>query len=122
MPGEPTMETYLGRLFNHGAVMVNVFAWGIGGEAMRNNFFRKATENPEALAAYNKFLRHETLVESAPTGFSSEAFQNKMHRIQRDLPAWVQKTGRQAEAMPLTQKLSAYPEGQEVARSRQSGR
>ena len=50
MPGEPTMETYLGRMFNHGAVMVNVFSWGIGGEAMRNNFFRQATENPEALA------------------------------------------------------------------------
>ena len=57
MPGEPTMETYLGRMFNHGAVMVNVFSWGIGGEAMRNNFFRRATENPEALAAYAKFLR-----------------------------------------------------------------
>ena len=35
MPGEPTMETYLGRMFNHGAVMVNIFSWGIGGEAMR---------------------------------------------------------------------------------------
>ena len=71
MPGEPTMETYLGRMFNHGAVMVNIFSWGIGGEAMRNNFFRQATENPEALAAYAKFLRRETLVESAPTGFSA---------------------------------------------------
>ena len=69
MPGEPTMETYLGRMFNHGAVMVNIFSWGIGGEAMRNNFFRKATENPEALAAYAKFLRRETLVETAPHRF-----------------------------------------------------
>ena len=25
MPGEPNMETYLGRLFNHGAVLVNIF-------------------------------------------------------------------------------------------------
>ena len=57
MPGEPTMETYLGRMFNHGAVLVNIFAWGIGGEAMRDNFFRRATENPEALAAYAKFLQ-----------------------------------------------------------------
>jgi hypothetical protein len=107
MPGEPNMETYLGRMYNHGAVMVNVFSWGIGGEAMRNNFFRQATENPEALAAYGKFLRHETLVETAPTGFSSQAFQDKMHRIQRDLPGWVQKSGRQAQAMPLVEKIKA---------------
>ena len=108
MPGEPTMETYLGRMFNHGAVMVNVFSWGIGGEAMRNNFFRRATENPEALAAYAKFLRHEPLVETASTGFSSEAFQDKMHRIQKELPGWVQKSGQQAQAMPLIQKLKAF--------------
>lgn len=108
MPGEPNMETYLGRLFNHGAVMVNVFSWGIGGEAMRNNFFRRATENPEAMAAYAKFLRHETLVETAPTGFSSEAFQGKMQRIQRELPVWVQRSGQQAQAMALTQKLGAF--------------
>ncbi|HSU67644.1 MAG TPA: hypothetical protein VLJ39_12285 [Tepidisphaeraceae bacterium] len=107
MPGEPTMETYLGRTFNHGGVMVNVFSWGIGGEAMRNNFFRRATENPEALAAYAKFLRHQALVETAPTGFSAQALQEKMHRIQKDLPAWVRTTGRQAEAMPLSKKLQA---------------
>ena len=108
MPGEPTMETYLGRMFNHGAVMVNIFSWGIGGAAMRNNFFRRATENPEALAAYAKFLRHETLVETAPTGFSAAALQDKMHRIQRELPTWVQKSGQQAKMMPLTRKLKAF--------------
>jgi hypothetical protein len=43
MPGEPDMETYLGRMFDRGAVMVSVFSWDIGGEAMRNNFFRRAT-------------------------------------------------------------------------------
>ncbi|WP_240907000.1 hypothetical protein [Paludisphaera rhizosphaerae] len=105
MPGEPTMETYLGRMFNHGAVMTNVFSWGIGGAAMRDNFFRKATENPEALAAYAKFLKGEPLVESAATGFSSKAFQDKMRRIQAELPAWVQKSGGQARAMPLMQKI-----------------
>ena len=107
MPGEPTMETYLGRMFNHGAVMVNVFAWGVGGEAMRNSFFRQATENTEALAAYAKFLQHKPLCEAAPTGFSAETFQAKMHRLQKDLPGWVQKTGQQAQVMPLTQKLDA---------------
>ena len=108
MPGEPNMETYLAKMFNHGAVLVNVFSWGIGGEAMRNkNFFRKATESPECLAAYAKFLRGETLVESAPVGFSAEAFQDKMHRIQSELPAWVQQTGRQAEVMSRIEKIKA---------------
>jgi hypothetical protein len=106
MPGEPNMETYLGRTFNHGGVLVNVFSWGLGGDAMRHNFFREATENPEALAAYAKFLKGEPLVESAPSsGFSSEAFQAKMHRIQAELPAWIQQSGQQATVLPLIQKL-----------------
>ena len=108
MPGEPTMESYLARMFNHGAVMVNVFSWGIGGEAMRNNFFRRATENSEALAAYGKFLRCDALVETVPTGFSSEAFQAKMHRIQMELPDWIQRSGQPASAMNLTQKIKAF--------------
>jgi hypothetical protein len=107
MSGEPNMETYMGRLFNYGAVRVNAFSWGIGGEAERSNFFRKATENPEALRAYAKFLRGEKLLESAATGFSSEAFQAKMRRIQAVLPGWVQKSGKQAQVMPLIQKLQA---------------
>lgn len=105
MPGEPTMETYLAKMFNHGAVLVNVFSWGIGGEAQRSNFFRKATENPEALRDYAKFLRGEKLVE-AGKGFS-EAFQEKMSRIQTELPGWIQKTGRQTEAMPVLQKIQS---------------
>jgi hypothetical protein len=107
MAGEANMETYLGRMFNHGAVMVNIFSWGIGGEANRDNFFRKATENPEALAAYAKFLKHGTMVETAPSGFSAALLQEKMHRIQKEFPAWIQKSGQQAKAAPLMQKLSA---------------
>lgn len=107
MPGEPTMETYLGRMFNHGAVMVNIFAWGIGGEAMRDNFFRRAAEDPEALAAYAKFLRHAPLVEAVASGFSSEAFRAKMQRIQKEFPTWVQETGKAAQVMPRIQRLQA---------------
>jgi len=102
-----TMETFLGRHFNHGAVMVNLFGWQIGGEAMKDNFFRRAIEGPEALAAYRKFLRGEKLVESAATGFSSEALEAKMQRIQKELPEWIQKSGKQAQAMPLVQKMQA---------------
>jgi hypothetical protein len=106
MPGEANMETYLGRMFNHGAVMVNIFSWGIGGPAMRDNFFRKATENSDALAAYAKFLRGGTMVETASSGFSAALLQEKMHRIQNEFPAWIQKSRQQAKAAPLIQKLS----------------
>ncbi len=102
-----TMETFLGRHFNHGAVMVNLFAWQMGGEAMMDHFFRRAIEGPEALAAYGKFLRGDKLVESAATGNSSETLETKMRRIQTELPEWVQKSGTQAQAMPLVQKLQA---------------
>jgi hypothetical protein len=101
------METYLGRMFNHGGVMVNVFSWGIGGEAMRNNFFRRATENPEALGAYAKFLRGGELVESAAKGFSGPGLADKMHRIQTELPGWIQKSGQQAHAMSLIKNIRA---------------
>lgn len=107
MPGEPTMESYLGRVYNHGGVMANVFSWGIGGEVQRSNFFRKATENPEALGAYAKFLRGEILIESVGPAFSGNALQDKMRQIQKELPAWVQKTGRQAEALTLLQRTLA---------------
>jgi hypothetical protein len=107
MPGEPNMETYLGRMFNHGAVLTNVFSWGIGGAAQRHNFFREATENPECLAAYAKFLRGEKLVESAVRGFSASGLQEKMHKIQADLPGWMQKAElvQKLRAMTLMQKL-----------------
>jgi hypothetical protein len=106
MPGEPTMETYLGRVFNHGGVLTNVFSWGIGGEAMRDNFFRQATENPEALAAYAKFLRGEKLVEASAQDFSI-SFQDKMRRIQSQLPALAQKSGQQAKLMSLSQEIQS---------------
>ncbi len=50
------METYLARSFNHGAALVTVFGWGIGGQSMPDNPFRTVTEEPAALAAYRKFL------------------------------------------------------------------
>lgn len=51
------MESYLARMFNHGATLVDIFAWGIGGEEWKKTFpFRIATEGDEAIAAYRKFL------------------------------------------------------------------
>ena len=60
-----TMETYLAKLYNHGAMLVNIFSWGIGGDAFKNSEFRLVTENAEALAAYRKVLRSEPLVEAS---------------------------------------------------------
>jgi hypothetical protein len=51
------METYLARAFNHGAALVNVFSWGVGGPSVKKTDpFRIVTEGDEALAAYRKFL------------------------------------------------------------------
>ena len=59
-----TMETYLAKMYNHGAVLVNIFSWGIGGDEFKNSDFRIVTEGAEALAAYRKLLRDEPLIEA----------------------------------------------------------
>jgi hypothetical protein len=107
-PGQSgmNMETYLAKMFNHGAALVNVFSWGIGGEANKKMDFRVVTEGEEALRAYRKFLRGEQLVEAVSTTSTYlERLPAKIHRIQQELPAWIQKTGKQALAEPLMQKL-----------------
>ena len=64
IPGEAvgssqmSMEAYLAKSFNHGATLVTLFSWGIGGPSVKTtNPFRVVTEGPDALAAYVKFLR-----------------------------------------------------------------
>ena len=44
--------------------------------------------------------------DTAGSGFTIAAFQDKMHRIQEALPDW-EKSGQQATVMPLIQKLNA---------------
>jgi hypothetical protein len=95
-PGQSgmTMETYLARMFNHGASLVNIFSWGIGGEANKNMSFRVVTEGDEALQAYRKFLRGEPLVEAKTEGLTLlERLPPKIHRIQKELPAWLKNAG-----------------------------
>ena len=107
-PGQSgmTMETYLARMFNHGATLVNIFSWGVGGEAQEHDF-RVVTEGEEALR-YRKFLCGQRLVEVvSPTSSYLERLPAKIHRIQRELPAWARKTGNQARAKALTQRLDA---------------
>jgi hypothetical protein len=53
-------ETYLGRSFNHGATMVNIFG---GFQDEGYGAFHRAAESEEALAAYHKFLQGDKLIE-----------------------------------------------------------
>lgn len=53
-------ETYLARNFNHGARIVNIFGAFQGDQVGE---FRRATESPQALAAYRKFLSGDRLIE-----------------------------------------------------------
>jgi len=110
-PGQSgmNMETYLAKMFNHGATLVNVFSWGIGGEANRNMSFRVVTEGEEALRAYRKFLRGEPLIEAkAEVSTLLERLPPKIQKIQRELPAWIQKGGNQDEAGALMQRLKEH--------------
>ena len=104
-PGEKTMETYLGRMFNHGAVMVNIFAWGVGPDDFQSNFFRRATEGPDAIAGYRRFLSGQRLREDPAQPFSLTEFQKKIRDIQSRLPQWVQRTRRQPEATDIMRGL-----------------
>ncbi len=62
LPGDPTrstgmtMDNYLARSFNHGAALVTLFGWGIGGTVMPDNPFKRATQGNAALDTYRTFL------------------------------------------------------------------
>ena len=106
-PGQSgmTMETYLAKMFNHGATLVNIYSWGIGGEAMKNMDFRVVTEGEEALGAYRKFLKGEPLIEAKTEALTlMERLPPKIHQIQKELPAWIQKTASK-QAAALMQQL-----------------
>lgn len=109
-PGQSgmTMETYLAKMFNHGATLVNVYSWGLGGEANKNMSFRVVTEGEEALGAYRKFLKGDPLIEGQITLTLMERLPPKIHKIQEEFPAWMQKAGNKdkaAEATALMQKM-----------------
>ncbi|MDD5199154.1 MAG: hypothetical protein PHC88_05065 [Terrimicrobiaceae bacterium] len=110
-PGQSgmTMETYLAKMFNHGATLVNVFAWGVGGEAMKNMDFRVVTEGEEALRAYRKFLKGVPLTEAAATSSLMERLPPKIHRIQKAFPAWIRNSNadNREKAAALMQEMDA---------------
>jgi len=67
--------------------------------------FRVVTEGEEALRAYRKFLKGEPLIEAKSEGLTLlERLPPKIHRIQKELPAWMEKTGNK-EVAALMQQL-----------------
>lgn len=102
--GDPgiSMEKYLGNLFNRGAVLVNIFGWGMGPVS---NPFRKIAENPSSIAAYQKFLRGETLASDPPAQVPSPQFFDKMRKLQKELPPYLAKNG-PGKVGPLYEELS----------------
>jgi hypothetical protein len=108
-PGQTgmNMETYLAKMFNHGATLTTVFSWGIGGEAMKNMSFRVCTESEEALQAYRKFLKGEPLIEGEIVAGLMERLPPKIHRIQKEFPTWLEKAnaGDKEQGVALMQKL-----------------
>jgi len=113
-PGQSgmTMETYLAKMFNHGGTLINIFSWGIGGEANKNMSFRVVTEGESALQAYRKFLKGDPLFEAKTEALTlMERLPPKIHKIQKELPAWIQKAGnpeKAAQAAALMQKLEEH--------------
>ena len=94
-PGQTgmNMETYLAKMFNHGGTLVNIFSWGIGGEAMKNMDFRVVTEGEEALQAYRKFLKGEPLIEAKTAASSWNACLPRSTKSRRNSRHGSQKTG-----------------------------
>ncbi len=108
MPGERTMETYLGRMFNRGATLVNIFAWGVGPPDEKRNPFRRPTEGAEAIAGYRAFLDGKPLREEPAEPFSLAGFQNKLRTLQQQLPGWVQRTRRQSDAEAAMRRIDGH--------------
>jgi hypothetical protein len=114
-PGGMSAETYLARHFNHGAVLVNIFGWGLGAP---ENGFRRTAEDPEAIAAYRKFLRGEALIEGAVEATISERLPQKIRRIQAELPGWVSgRPDRQARAQPYAEALTSALQANDLQRA-----
>ena len=111
-PGQTgmNMETYLAKTFKHGGTVVNVFAWGIGGEAMKNMDYRVVTEGEDALRAYRKFLEGEPLIEGEVVAGLQERLPPKIRKVQKELPAWMANAepGDREKAAALMQQLQEH--------------
>ena len=103
-----SMETYLARLFNHGAVITNLFGWGIGD---RNNPFRGSTEDAASIRAYRKFLRGEPLIEqavSASTDRSRQALRQRIQALPAKIRVYAQAGGDMQRVEPKIKEMERF--------------
>jgi hypothetical protein len=133
-----SMEQYLARAFNYGAVFVNLFGWD---KSHEDAAFARATMGPPAIRAYQKFLRGQPLSESAasaakPGNISSspaaqvsvrqppekvQQLADKMERIQRDVLPWVQAhPDRKPELESLFQQLDNHVRAHDMTGTQQT--
>ena len=120
-----SMEQFLAFAYNHGATFVNLFGWD---KSHADAAFAAAVMGPASIVAYRKFLKGQSLSETAasaaippvgrpgaytPPSFSSppgspELLAEKVARIQSELPAWLKThESRKPELAMLFQQLDA---------------
>lgn len=108
---DESMETYLARMFNHGAALVNIFGWGIPGD----NAFRRSAESESSLAAYRKFLNGQPLQEAPlETSYmpSAEALPARIHAMHESVRRYQQRGGDMRKVMRAMEELQrAVPTG-----------
>jgi hypothetical protein len=101
-PVRASWEQYLAWHYNHGAKLVSINIGAADQWVM--SYLGKGAFGGEAMAAYKKFLNGETLIEAKETSNLMERLPPKIQKIQRELPAWTQKTGN-TEAAALMKQL-----------------
>jgi hypothetical protein len=111
-----SMETYLGNLFNRGAVLVNIFGWGVGPSS---NPFRRIAESPSAIAAYQKFLHGDELRSDPPVQLPSPQFFDKMRQLQKQLPPYLathnnEKVARSYEELSYALQAQYYHDAEQA--------
>ncbi len=98
-------ETYLGRIYNHGGKVMVIFGGFQGGQGA----YTTATESKEAIAAYQKFLRGETLVEGkeldikSDSGSGGGSGSSDLPSRMKALPAKIQKFQQKGGSMGAIQ-------------------
>jgi hypothetical protein len=128
-------ETYLAKLFNRGAVIANIFG---GWQGLRGDGepYKRATESEEAIRAYRKFLRGETLLERkvrreepAPpggqrergqSGHTAEALRFRIGSLPGKIQAYQSKGGDMSAVRPEVERLDQHMRNGDVEKIEKS--
>lgn len=102
--GSVDWETYLAWHYNHGAAIVAINTGATGTELPAR--LEKSAFCPEAITAYRKFLRGETLKETSAADRPEARLRRKMQALQAGFKAW-QSSGRDPSkiAEEVTERL-----------------